>query len=199
MPRADGRSTWASSSKIYRICRRSTPRGLRLECFHGLQYGLDVPVHLHVVPATRDDTVGSDEVSRARETHETLPVHALLFPRTVPLRHLVIRVDEEGKVQLVLPGKLGLALGIEDAHPQHGHLALLEIRQRVAEGAGFARAAGRIVLRVEIEHHGPARVVLESVRLAALILERKCGGVTAGLDGRHGKPPDPVEVYRLPS
>src|SRR3989442_10589438 len=100
-----------------------------------VQYGRRVVVHLHVVPALRHPSVRTDEEGRPRDTHERPPVQALLLPDAVLLGHRVVLVGEEGEVERMLRGELGLAGSIQHAHPEHRRLALLELRQRVPERA----------------------------------------------------------------
>src|ERR1700741_3910431 len=78
-----------------------------------------VPVDLHVVPAARHLAVGPDEIGHAGHAHVGPAVEALLLPRAVLEGHLVVRIGEQGEIQLVLAREAGLARGVEHADPQH--------------------------------------------------------------------------------
>jgi hypothetical protein len=62
---------------------------------------------------------------------------------------------------------------------KHG---LTEARLKVAR---FLRAARRVVLRIEIEHHVRARIVGQSMLVAVLILERERRSLLARFDEWH--------------
>src|SRR6186997_2602545 len=97
----------------------------------------------------------------------------------------MIGVGKQRKRQVVLRGELRLALFVKDAGAEDDGLARFELRQVVLERARLGGAAGRVVLRVEVEDDRLAGVVRERVRLAGLIFERKRGGFLAFVDERH--------------
>src|SRR5882724_13668243 len=148
-----------------------------------------VAVHLHVVPAPDHLAVGPDEIGHPGHPHVRATVEALLLPRSEAIGHLVLGIGQQREVELVLAGELGLARGVQHAHPENGRLAFLEGGQRVAEGAGLLGAAGGVVLRVEVDDQRTARVVLQPMRPALLIWQRERGRPAPGLDERHRNPP----------
>ena len=81
-------------------------------------------------------------------------------------------------------GEARLARFVEDADAEHDRLAGLEARQVVAEGAGFLRAARRVVLRIEVQNDRLPGVVAEPVGLAVLIFQTERGRFLSGLDER---------------
>src|SRR5262245_20109347 len=146
-----------------------------------------------LVPALRDLAFGVDQVGDARDAHVLAAVHALLLPRAVLVGHGVILIRQQREVQLVLHRKLCLARRVEYAHADDRCLDLREVRQRVAEITRLRRTSRRVVLRVEVEHHRPARVVLQAVRLSFLILQRERRRFLPLVDERH----DPSVFYFL--
>src|SRR5438132_13883987 len=77
------------------------------------------------------------------------------------------------EVELVLRGELGLTRDVQHAYPEHGRVALLELRQRVPERAGLLGAARCVILRVEVEHERLARVIAHLLWVTILILQRE--------------------------
>ena len=121
-------------------------------CVHGVQHSFGVSIYLHVVPASSDLAVRVDEIRRPRDAHVLAAVARLLLPHAVLLGDLVIGVGKQREVHVVLRGELRLAFLVEDAHAEDRGFALLELRQVVAERAGFGGAARRVVLRIEVQH-----------------------------------------------
>src|SRR5260221_2887169 len=152
-----------------------------------LQHLLRVPVHLDVVPALLHLPVRADEVRRARDAHVLLAVVRLLLPDAVLVRDLVLGIGEEGEVEVVLLRELRLARLVQDADAEDGRLARLETRQVVAERAGLLGAAGGVVLRIEVQDHGPAGVFRELVGLSALVLQGEGGRFLSGIDQGHAR------------
>jgi hypothetical protein len=64
----------------------------------------------------------------------------------------VILVGEERERESVLAPKLRVPAGTVRADAEHDGAALLELAPRIADPTGLARAAGRVVLGVEIEN-----------------------------------------------
>jgi hypothetical protein len=73
-------------------------------------------------------------------------------------------------------------------HAEHDDAELLERRPVVAEAAGLLRAAGRVVLRVEVDDDVLAGEVGERDLLAVLIGERERGSLLAFDDGHEACP-----------
>src|SRR5690606_30346137 len=87
----------------------------------------------------------------------------------------VIDVSEQRKREVVLTREACLALLVQHADAQDDGIVGAEVRQRGLEGARLARAARRVVLRVEVEHHVAAAVVGEAMRRAVLVVEGEIG------------------------
>src|SRR5690606_11063762 len=73
-------------------------------------------------------------------------------------------------------GELLLSLDVVDAHPDDGRPDLLEREDVVAEFAGLGRAAGGIRLRIEVQRHPLATVLVECAPFPVLVLEPESGG-----------------------
>ena len=91
-------------------------------------------------------------------------------------------VGEEGEVETVLVAEPAVARHVVGGDPQdHGPLGL-QLRGAVAEGAGLLGAAGRVVLGIEVEHHGPAAEVGQPDLPAVIGGHREIRGVVALFD-----------------
>jgi hypothetical protein len=97
----------------------------------------------------------------------------------------MILVGEERERQVVLVGETLLAGLVEDAHAEHGSLAGLETGQPVSKRTRLLRAAGRVVLRIEVEHDRSAGVVGQPPDLALLIVQAESWRSLSGFDDRH--------------
>jgi hypothetical protein len=147
--------------------------------FYSVDLGLDR------VPAPDDLAVAVDQVSDSRDAHVLLPVHGLLLPRAVAIGDGVILVGEKRERQVELLCELRLALRIEHADAEDGGFHLAEVGKGRLEVAGFLRAAGRVVLGVEVEDHGLAGIVLETARRPVLIGKRERRGFLTFFNNRH--------------
>src|SRR5262249_3323611 len=93
---------------------------------------------------------------------------------------------EQRKRDVVFRRELRLAALVENADAEHRRLIRRELRQGRLERARLLRAAGRIVLRIEIENDRAAAVIRQRVRGPGLILQRERRLFPAWLDERHG-------------
>jgi GNAT superfamily N-acetyltransferase len=116
-------------------------------------------VFLHVVPPPGNFAVGADEICRAGDPHVGAAVPRFLLPYAVLFGDRVIRIGQEREGESVLTREARLARFIQDADAENRGPARFESRQVVAEIAGFFRAPGRIVLRVEVQNDGPPFVL----------------------------------------
>ena len=80
----------------------------------------------------------------------------------------MVGVGEEGEVEAVLVAELAVARHVVRRDPQHHGARGLEVRGAVAEGARLLGAAGRVVLGIEVQHHGLAAEIGE-LDLAAVV------------------------------
>src|ERR1044072_1118092 len=99
----------------------------------------------------------------------------------------MLGIGEQWKRDSVLGGELRLALLVEDADAEDDGLLLAARGQARFEVARFLRAAGRVVLRVEVEDDRLARIVRETMRFTGLIFERERGRLLTGIDQRHSR------------
>src|SRR5262249_40398621 len=98
-------------------------------------------------------------------------------------------IGQEREVQLVLALELAVRRERVAAHAEHHDALLLERGLVVAEGARLARAARRVVLRVEVQHHGLAAQVLELDLAALRRLELELRSLLPFLDHGHATLP----------
>src|SRR4051794_37246716 len=84
-----------------------------------LQHFLVMPFRLHLLENMGDFAILPDDKRRPQHPKVLLPVHVLLPPYPILLRHRVIRVREQRKVQLELLGKLRDILNRIRTDPEH--------------------------------------------------------------------------------
>ncbi len=72
-----------------------------------------------------------------------------------------------------------MRLHVIQTDPQHLSVDLPERENIVAEFAGLGRAAGRVVLRIKIEHYPLITVVFERVQLPVLVRQFEPGRILA--------------------
>ncbi len=80
-------------------------------------------------------------------------IQLLPSPGAVCLGHGVIGIHEQRKVEIVLVPEPLMRRAAVRAHPEHDRVARFEPGHAVPKAAGFPRATGGIVLRVEKEYH----------------------------------------------
>ena len=88
----------------------------------------------------------------------------------VLLRNLFGRIGEDVEGQAVFLGEFLVRGDVVDAHAQDHGVRLAEREDVVAQLTGLGGAAAGEVLRVEIQHHPLALVLVERVPLARLVL-----------------------------
>ena len=131
---------------------------------------------LDLGPDRRDLALLVDQVRHAVRPHVLAAVHALLAPGAVSVHDRLVRVGEEREGQRELVGELAVRLLVVDRDAEDRDLAALQLRPRVAEGAGLLRAAGRVVLRIEVQDDFLALEVGELDGLPVLVLRRERAG-----------------------
>src|ERR1019366_7772378 len=133
-------------------------------------------IDLHAPPRLGQLAIGRDEEGRPDDAFDLLAVHHLLPPSAVGTVRLQFGIAEEAKSDsdLLLESAVALHRVLRDAH----HLAteLLQARGGLREALRLTRAAGRVVLRVEIEDEPLAREVLGGDPLVGVTLEVEPGG-----------------------
>ena len=107
---------------------------------------------LHSRPYSRDLAVGIDQERRPLDSQRFLAVHILLTPRPVLLGHLVIRVSQERKIELVLVAELHVAFGRIWADPEDLGTELHDFWLAIAKRTRFAGASGGVIFGVEIQY-----------------------------------------------
>src|SRR5206468_3306773 len=121
------------------------------------------------LPVDHEGDAAREEAERRR--HAVLPAHG------------AARVGEQDERQVVPGGELLVRRRGVGADADHLGASVLEVLVLVAEGACFLRAAGRVVLRVEVEDDRlPAAVVAQPHRAAARVREREVGRRVANAD-----------------
>ncbi len=107
---------------------------------------------------------------------------------TVAISHRTRGIRQQRKGQLVFLGEGLVRQAVIHAHAHHLRTQRRELRQIVAEGAGLAGAARRIVLGIEVQHHPLPAPVGELAHRAHLVRQGKVGGGCAkGRNARLGQ------------
>src|SRR5262245_1684247 len=168
----------SATNVVARFARGSSGRRLgcsadadRLLFVEGLEDGGGVAFRFDLGPDPGDLAVRADQERGAGGAPVFLAVVLLLDPRAVGLGDLVVGVCEEGEREAELLGEGALARGTLRAHTPDVGAALDDRVVRVAELACLDRAAGRVVLRVEVEDGPAAGLVGEPVYRAGLVFK----------------------------
>ena len=91
--------------------------------------------------------------------------------RTVSSRDLLGWIGKERKVQFELPRKTLVRLAAVDADAKHLDVEWCQPFPLVSKVTGLTRASGRVILRVEIQHHPSAGIVAQENQVAVLVLQ----------------------------
>ena len=101
-----------------------------------------------------------DQVRHAEDSHVLSAVHALLAPGTVSGDDFLVCISQKRKRKFEFLGKRFVRLLSVDGDTQDGNAQLLELCKMIAERTGLLRTTGCIVLRVEVQHHLLAAIIL---------------------------------------
>src|SRR5882762_2549341 len=149
-----------------------TAAGFALQCLQVREHHERMPLGIHRRVVLRDAAFRvDDEGLAARDFHqaERAAQHA------VGLGGFLGAVRQQGEGQAMLLRKLLVRSDIIDADAEDHGAQFIERENVVAEFAGLRGAARRVVLRIEIQHHPLAAVVLEFMPRAGLVLQAKRG------------------------
>src|SRR5919204_2208352 len=119
------------------------------------QHLVRVPFRVHSPHLLGESPVGVDHEGRALDAHELLAVHVPLSPDAVVLRDAMVAVGEQRERQVVLPLEALVGALVVGADAEHDGAPLAEGVVGVADPAGLSRAAGGVVLGVEVEDDRP--------------------------------------------
>src|SRR3954469_23023739 len=119
--------------------------------FNKVEYLLDVTRYLHTAPFPADDALPVQHEGAALDAAHFLAVHVLHFHAPEELARLLVLVGEqvEGEAHLRLEVLVRLQAVPRDAVDRAA--GVLELRVEVAELLALGGAAGRVVLRVEVQ------------------------------------------------
>src|SRR5579863_304198 len=161
--------TTRRASSVARSIR--SPAIARLTAVDGLQDLGGVPAGLHIAPLTVDGAVRSDQQCRSRDAHVLAAHELLLDPQPLGLDETPLRIaDERYPQRAFLREALVLARRVRrDA--VHVDTGLGERVVEPRELLSLERAAGRVVLRIEVQHRATALEVRAAHAAAACHLE----------------------------
>jgi len=128
-----------------------------------------VAFRLHPRPGPGDPPVWVHQEGGAQDPHGGTAVADLLAPGTPCVGRGVVLVRQEHEGQAEPGPEAGVAGGIVRADSPDDRPVGLDVRPRVPELAGLGRAAGRVVLRVEVHDRPAAALVGQAVDGTALI------------------------------
>src|ERR1043165_3388980 len=167
----DGRSALlVSLMPIFRTCAEAPiPRGgTASDRSQSFQNFLRVLLRLYVRPNLFDSSVRPDQESQAMRP-EVFPSHEhFLSPNSVGLHDLLVLVGQQGEGEFEFPGKLVVGLHGIDADAENDRALFFELGVEIAERARLLGTAGRVILRIKIEHHGLALEVGQRNRPSAV-------------------------------
>src|SRR6185369_7500106 len=192
------RSTAPSRSRPSSNTRSSPPRPSSYRTASGLRFPdrslhrLGVPLGLHLLPVTHDLAGRIDQHGRSDHADRLLPVHVLLAPRAVLLHRLVRRIRQQRDLELVLRDELAMAFLTVAAAAEHDRIELAELANAGRELARLDRAAGRVVLRIEIKNDPLPGVIRQAAGLAILVFQCERGGFLSDFD--HGATPSGLNM-----
>jgi hypothetical protein len=128
-----------------------------------VERGVDVGIDL------RDLAFGVDEVGSAEDTEEQFAHKFLFSPGAILLDHTVVRIGQEGEVELVLSSEFAVARDGIFGNAEDDDTELLQFTEGIPEIAGLSSAAGSIVFRIEIEDDPLAEIIVKGMGLTVLI------------------------------
>lgn len=143
--------------------------GDRAQDIRCVGFGIDRFVHL------LDRAIAPDHVGHALGIFK-----AVHFPGyIISIGDRPIGVSQQRKRQIEFVGK-GLVRGfVIHAHAKYGDALVEVLLVVVAETASFLGAAGGIILGIEVQDNGFARVICELDRIAVGVFDGEIGGLSA--------------------
>jgi electron transfer flavoprotein alpha subunit len=135
---------------------------------------LDVSSDLHVAPGVLHGAVLADDERGPDGPYSLLPVGHLGAPGADLLHEGVLGVAEQLDLQLVLVDEVPVGFHGVLADADHRDVAHHEVGEGVGEVLGLRCAAGRVVLRVEVDDVPDALELLAVELLSVLVLEDEC-------------------------
>src|SRR6185437_4735661 len=144
-----------------------------------------MPLWFHLLEDLRDLPRRIDDERRAFDAHVFAPIHRLLLPHAILLRHRMISVRQQREGQLVLRLELLMALHLIGRHPKDHGFRFVEPRERVAKLAGFRGAAAGVVLGIEVEDDRFPLEIPQRETLTGVGVERERRGWFS--DDGHGR------------
>ena len=108
--------------------------------------------NLDLAPDGGDPPIAADQEGRAVDAHVLLAVHALLDPRAIGFDDCPLGVGGEVDAEAVLLAEPGVGGDRVLRYADDGGVGGGEGILQAGEGDRLGRAAGRVVLRIEIEH-----------------------------------------------
>ena len=146
---------------------------------------------LHLVEACGHFAVRTNQVGGARNAHVLLPVHGFFLPRSVcsaQFRRLTCSglVGQQRERKFEFLDELHMARSAVWADAEHLNTCLAQLRPPVTEGARLHGASGRVILWIEVQHHGSVLEFGKSSECAGLIGSGKRGCLAAWIDEWHG-------------
>jgi hypothetical protein len=138
-------------------------------------------VGFHAVPGPCDPAVLVDQERRADDAGDGLPVHHLLAVGAVGLGRAVAGVAEQGELEAVLAAKALVAGAAVCRDADHIDVEAAKCREGLVELAGFLGAAGRVVLRIEVDDDPASLEAVEVDQTLVLVGQPEGRGGVAGV------------------
>src|SRR5579871_742682 len=156
--------TFVSSTKIERRARVARVIGSRSPSQGpgGGENLVGVSRDLDLAPLGAQHAAGVDQERAALNAHVLAAVHALFLVDLEQLADRAIGVGQQFERKPILRLELFVRGDAVRRDADDGHLCPAELGVQVPEGLALLRAAGRVVLRVEVQHQLRAGRVLEA-------------------------------------
>ena len=119
---------------------------------HFVHVAVIIVLHAHAAPFLHEHAFGINEESAAFNAFYLAAIHDFVFDHAEHMAHFLFGIGNqlEGQFQLGLEGVVRFHVVAADA--ENGGARLDEFLVLITKMRGFSRAAGGIVLRVEVEH-----------------------------------------------
>src|SRR5690606_14278620 len=124
----------------------------------GFEHVLGMPLDPDLAPDPPDLSVRADQESRAVDAHVFASIHLLFHPDAIGLGRLKVLVGSERDAEAVLAAEIVVLASAVRRNSNDCGAGSLELALQPGKIDRFERTAFRIVLRIEVEDHGFARM-----------------------------------------
>lgn len=153
---------------------------LLTEFIHILEDFRRVLAGFHFFVDLRNGSVGTDEETAAQRAHVFFAVHRFLGPHAVGFHRFFLFIGQKRERQREFVREFPVARDTVRADAYDGETLRRECRQVVPKRTCFLGAAGRIVLRIEIDKQPTSCVFIQRMNVSVLVGQREGRGLGIG-------------------